>query len=99
MAKLKKYEISIDGLTIDFRKALSSTYEYNEHFSNAFSNLVYIIALPAASKHMKKVHAETEEELYCRVNNYMRAKGYDAHMRNAFGEALVAKVKSYRKVS
>lgn len=93
----KKYEITIDGLTVDFYKALTGTDDYNERFSNSFTNLVYIITRPAASEHMKEVHAQTEVELYCRAYNYMRYnRGYDARTGIVFGDALVAKVKSYR---
>lgn len=98
MAKGKKYEVSIDGLTVDFRKVLTGPdeYKYHEKFCNSFTNLIdWITRL--AGKIEKFQLDELELELFCRAYNYMRkALGYDAHTGITFGNALLAKVQSYR---
>lgn len=98
MAKEKKYEITIDGLTVDFRKVLcgDDEYKWHEKFCNSFMNLIdYVVRL--AGKIDDGIIRELELELFCRAYNYMRkGRGYDAHTGIAFGNALLAKVQSYR---
>ena len=96
MANLKKYEVTVEGLTVDFRKALSNTNDYNDHFCNSFTNLVYILSLPLGDDR-RDILDSTRQELYARAYNYCRrAHGLDAHTACLLAEALCKKVEGYR---
>ncbi len=103
MAKnLKKYEVTVEGLTVDFRKALTGAdeYKYHERFCNSFSNLVWIITTPFDSEAQKDIQQETRQELYSRAYNYCRhAHGWDAHTACLLADALCKKVDGYRRAA
>jgi len=92
----KKYEITYNGQTIDFRKALANTRQYNENYGNTFSNLVYIATLPITD--VNGVNDRCLDELFYRAYNYCRttlqtSSGTASH----FAELFKAKIKSYRQ--
>lgn len=95
----KKYEITIEGLTIDYYRVLNGAdaYKYNEDYSNSFRQLINLATIPEPSP----IKEKALHEILCRAHNYFirnfKTNDYmrDFYKASRFADALCSKIKSY----